>query len=370
LRWVKLLRDRVLEPDQYKKQGHNRMNALVQSLAALGGLRDRDTLDIELVRLVVQSSGLGVERADLVRVLGDGDEQRCLSLASMRQGQAQPTHDVLWSDWTQLPRLADFPLRVRAFEKGRAVQDVSSPAVAVLPMGSREGLRILLEVTTPKPLSAKRLDLLQSVLLAYENLLGLLDYGERDSLTELLNRKTFDGAFFKATADGRGEPPEGVGERRGSGQMAGGVWLAVLDIDHFKRVNDTYGHLIGDEVLLLLARLMRGNFRFYDQLYRFGGEEFVVLMRCDDASQAAIALERLRDRVSKYAFPQVGSITVSIGVSHLLPNDTPSTAFGRADKAVYYAKEHGRNRLCNYEELVADGLLVEQVADEMDVDLF
>ena len=164
-------------------------------------------------------------------------------------------------------------------------------------MGTRDGLRILLEVTSANPLSPRRVDLLQSVLLAYQNLLGLLDYGERDSLTELLNRKTFDGAFFKATADNSSTPPEGVDERRESGRIAAGVWLAVLDIDHFKRVNDTYGHLIGDEVLLLLARLMRNNFRFYDQLYRFGGEEFVVLMRCDDAGQAEIALERLRLRV-------------------------------------------------------------------------
>ena len=346
------------------------MNALVQGLAALGGLRDRDTLDTELVRLVVRHAGLGVTRADLIRVLGDGDEQRCLALATMRHDQDQPTHDVLWSDWTQLPHLMDFPLRVRAFEKGRAVQEDQPAPVAVLPMGTRDGLRILLEVTSAKPLSPRRVDLLQSVLLAYQNLLGLLDYGERDSLTELLNRKTFDGAFFKATADNSSTPPEGVDERRESGRIAGGVWLAVLDIDHFKQVNDTYGHLIGDEVLLLLARLMRNNFRFYDQLYRFGGEEFVVLMRCDDAGQAEIALERLRLRVSDFAFPQVGSITVSIGVSQLLPNDTPSSAFGRADKAVYYAKEHGRNRLCNYQLLVAEGQLTEQAADEMDVDLF
>ena len=143
------------------------MNALVQGLAALGGLRDRDTLDTELVRLVVRHAGLGVTRADLIRVLGDGDEQRCLALATMRHDQDQPTHDVLWSDWTQLPHLMDFPLRVRAFEKGRAMQEDQPAPVAVLPMGTRDGLRILLEVTSAKPLSPRRVDLLQSVLLAY-----------------------------------------------------------------------------------------------------------------------------------------------------------------------------------------------------------
>ena len=87
-------------------------------------------------------------------------------------------------------------------------------------------------------------------------------------------------------------------------------WLAVIDIDHFKRVNDLSGHLIGDEVLLLLARQMRVNFRFHDQLYRFGGEEFVVLMRCTNHADALAALERFRHQIEIHAFPQVGPITV------------------------------------------------------------
>jgi GGDEF domain-containing protein len=93
-------------------------------------------------------------------------------------------------------------------------------------------------------------------------------------------------------------------------------------------------------------------------------------MRSDSVEHAHAALERLRERVLSYAFPQVGTITVSIGYSILLPNDTPSGAFGRADKAVYHAKEHGRNQVCSYQELVASGDLVDQVAESMDVDLF
>lgn len=345
------------------------MNVLVQSLAALGGLRDRDALDTELVRLVLTSAGVALEAATLVRIVGESDERRCLTLAALQPGQTDPTRDVLWSDWSLLPHVSAFPLRATALEKGRAATSAGSPHQVVLPIGTPQGLQILLEVTAPHPLTPTTIDLLQSILLTYQNLLGLLDYGERDSLTELLNRKTFDGAFFKATADHSPALPEDMPDRRHQ-TPEGGVWLAVLDIDHFKRVNDNFGHLIGDEVLLLMARLMRTNFRFHDQLYRFGGEEFVILMRCDSADHAEGALERLRERVLSYAFPQVGTITVSIGVSTLLPNDTPSSAFGRADKAVYYAKEHGRNQVCNYQTLVAEGKLVEQVADEMDVDLF
>ncbi|WP_296511018.1 GGDEF domain-containing protein [Rhodoferax sp.] len=345
------------------------MNALVQSLATLGGLRDRDALDAEIVRLLVNSSGIDVLSVNLIRVVGEGDERRCLSLGALQSGQNQMTRDLLWSDWSQLPRVSDFPLRQKALEKGRATLSPNGERSVVLPMLNTNGLQILLDIDARYTLAPDAIDLLQSILLAYQNLLGLLDYGERDSLTELLNRKTFDGAFFKATADKSSSPPDSMPDRRHESSEAG-VWLAVLDIDHFKRVNDNFGHLIGDEVLLLLARLMRGNFRFHDQLYRFGGEEFVILMRCDCPEHAEGALERLRLRVQEYAFPQVGTITVSMGVSTLLPNDTPSSAFGRADKAVYYAKEHGRNQVCNYQTLVSEGKLVEQQADEMDVDLF
>ena len=156
--------------------------------------------------------------------------------------------------------------------------------------------------------------------------------------------------------------------RRGCGPSLG-TWLGVIDIDHFKRVNDSFGHLIGDEVLLLLSRLMRASFRFHDRLYRFGGEEFVVLMRCHSDADAAHALERLRHHTEAYGFPQVGRITISIGFTQVVPSDTPSGAFERADKAVYHAKEHGRNRVVGHADLVSRGLLVEE-AKTGDVELF
>ena len=102
-----------------------------------------------------------------------------------------------------------------------------------------------------------------------------------------------------------------------------------------------------------MAGLMRANFRFHDQIYRFGGEEFVVLMRCADHADAAAALERYRQKVQAHNFPQVGPTTVSVGFSALRSDDTPSSAFDRADKAVYYAKAHGRNQVCSYAELSA-----------------
>jgi diguanylate cyclase (GGDEF)-like protein len=343
------------------------MTAFVQGLAALSGVRDRDALDAAFVRLVLQTLDSGVQEVSLIMVVGEGDDRRCLVRARLRAGGDQVESDPVWQDWSTLPLLSSRPQHAGVLlgqypggldEQGR---------LHVFPVTGEQGPWGLLEIVADPPWQEGTDRLIGAMLQTYQNVLGLLDYGEKDALTELLNRKTFDGAFFKATATVK-QDSEFEGERR-SANEGGTYWLAVLDIDHFKRVNDTYGHLIGDEVLLLVARIMRNSFRFHDQLYRFGGEEFVILMRCRDQNDAANALERLRHNVQSYAFPQVGSITVSIGFSELQPLDTPGAAFGRADKAVYHAKEHGRNQVVSYQDLIKSGA-VQEAADDMDIDLF
>ncbi len=347
------------------------MTSIVDGLAALTGLRDRDELDFAFVRLLSQFATGQRGATTLVQIFSVGEDRRCLTRARLDCTQSEPYRDAAWTEWNTMPKLAYYAHRQAAFAqaKGSVVHAQVDACHTFFPIVGAQGAWAVLEIESEKPLSAKDKALVAAVVLTYQNLQGLLDYGEKDALTELLNRKTFDGAFFKATSAQESRADAQLPDRRAL-QPQGCYWLAMLDIDHFKRVNDNFGHLIGDEVLLLMARLMRANFRIYDQLYRFGGEEFVVLMRCDDADKAKVALERLRATVQAYAFPQVGTITVSIGFSVLQTNDTPGGAFGRADKAVYYAKEHGRNQVCSYQQLVATGGLVEEVAEEMDVDLF
>lgn len=343
------------------------MKAFVHGMAALSGVRDRDALNAAFVRLVMQTMDGTVRQVALVRVVGDGADRRCLVCARLEAGSDAVGCDPIWQDWQKLPLLFDKPVHAQVLTDGapQFIQDGALHHSLFAVMGEQGALG-LLEIVSEQSLDEGSHIRLTALLQTYQNVLGLLDYGEKDALTELLNRKTFDGAFFKATA--ASEPTHVEDERRVS--LDGGqYWLAVLDIDHFKRVNDTYGHLIGDEVLLLVARIMRNSFRFHDQLYRFGGEEFVILMRCRDAKDAAQALERLRHNVQSYAFPQVGSITVSLGFSVLQPHDTPGAAFGRADKAVYHAKAHGRNQVVSYQELVDSGV-VQEASEDMDVDLF
>jgi diguanylate cyclase (GGDEF)-like protein len=112
-------------------------------------------------------------------------------------------------------------------------------------------------------------------------------------------------------------------------------------------------------VLILLARLMRSSFRYDDLQFRFGGEEFIVVMKAPAQGDAHIGVERFRQKVEAYAFPRVGKVTVSIGYVQILSNDVPVVALGRADAALYYAKQHGRNMSCNYEQLIAKGLVKE-----------
>lgn len=205
----------------------------------------------------------------------------------------------------------------------------------------------------------------------FGNHITLLDYGETDTLTGLLSRKTFDKHLFEllgqASADDKSINPNYA---RRTLSPDGNHWLAVCDVDHFKQINDNFGHLIGDEVLIMLSQVMRHSFRFDDQLFRFGGEEFVALLQPTNRERALATLERFRTDVEKMVFSRVGHVTVSIGFSQLLTNDTPTDVIDRADEALYYAKRSGRNRVENYEQLIAEQKLTARDIAKGEVELF
>jgi len=126
--------------------------------------------------------------------------------------------------------------------------------------------------------------------------------------------------------------------------------LAILDIDRFKRINDTYGHLAGDRVITALSEKLMNRYRESDLLCRFGGEEFVILMPNTELDVAALLAERTRKEVEKLVVPYNGetiSMTVSIGVSQvdLEHEETLDPVLKRADDALYAAKKQGRNQV-------------------------
>ncbi len=121
--------------------------------------------------------------------------------------------------------------------------------------------------------------------------------------------------------------------------------IIIFDIDHFKKINDTYGHSIGDAVLKELSERIRNNLRESEYFIRWGGEEFVVLMPGTSLQGAKMAAEKLRRIVESAPFPEVGRVTCSFGVTALKEDDTIKSFFERADAALYEAKKGGRNRV-------------------------
>lgn len=346
------------------------MSRIAEHLAELTGTRDRDVLDVTLVGALMDL--LRPQQVAIYRAVGDGDEQHWLTRACLDRGDSTARADPLWAEAGTLPPLQAHPDRLASLRRQEALCVPGPPATAYFPIVTESGAVGVLEVSTAQALDADEVRLVGSVLRIFRNFQGLLDYSERDTLTGLLNRKTFDDSFLRLSSAVVPQAPNvhdaSSAELRRLAP-AGQMWLALIDIDHFKRVNDDFGHLIGDEVLLLLSRLMRSCFRFHDHLYRFGGEEFVVLMRCGEVAAAQAALQRLRVNVEGFRFPQVERITVSIGFTELRTDDSPSSAFERADKALYHVKQNGRNQVADHAELVAAGHLSD-IARHSNVELF
>lgn len=155
-----------------------------------------------------------------------------------------------------------------------------------------------------------------------------------DSLTGLPNRESYQQRLKQ--------------EVERINRYGGKLSLMVCDVDLFKRINDSYGHLAGDKVLKIIARSLQRNLRDTDFIARFGGEEFVILMPETSATEAKIVAEKLRNKIESSPFnfkKEPVQITVSLGLSEFAQNETADEVFSRADKALYRAKEQGRNKV-------------------------
>jgi len=121
--------------------------------------------------------------------------------------------------------------------------------------------------------------------------------------------------------------------------------LILFDIDHFKQINDTFGHQVGDYVLKTIADIVKKNIRDTDIFARWGGEEFVILAPETDINGLKMLAEKLRKAIENHNFEKVKKVTASFGLTEAIPEDTTDTVVRRADEALYLAKEKGRNRV-------------------------
>jgi diguanylate cyclase (GGDEF)-like protein len=129
--------------------------------------------------------------------------------------------------------------------------------------------------------------------------------------------------------------------------------LAMIDIDHFKRVNDSYGHVVGDQVLKTMVKVIQTQVRDTDKLVRYGGEEFLLVMAATDLDEASVLAERIRTKISSTKWeplPDKARISLSLGLTMLMEGDCPVNPLNRADAALYSAKKGGRNRVVIHNE--------------------
>jgi diguanylate cyclase len=190
---------------------------------------------------------------------------------------------------------------------------------------------------------------LQSSIAEVSNLRDRMEAVRRESLSDgltgLANRRCFDERLRSAIAEAAsaGTP----------------LSLAIGDVDHFKRFNDTWGHAIGDQVLKLVAQCFRSNVKGRDTAARFGGEEFVVILpetALDDARKLAEQIRRsveTKKIVNRISGETLGSITLSLGVAQFRDSETAADLIERADQCLYGAKGAGRNRVLSERELTS-----------------
>lgn len=324
-------------------------DGLLDTIVAITEQRDQQSLELSLL-------------ASLREML----QPRCAYLLDLPlHGPARALAPVADVELRLPESLFKVARNLNLFEIGKADANDITYLMAATELG-KNGRRRLLLVGMPS-WSENNERLLMGMLRVYQNFMQLMNDSEKDTLTGLQNRRKLE-SYLASRLSAR------LHRRRESDKQfenrIGDEFLAMLDLDKFKRINDTFGHLIGDEVLLTFANIIRTTLRDNDRCFRYGGEEFIVVLSDITREQANSALERLRETVEQHHFPQVGQVTVSIGYTRIADQDLPTRIIEEADKALYYAKEHGRNQLREFASLLDQGEVEDMHQHDGSIELF
>lgn len=337
--------------------------AFIESVVEVTGQRDLDSFERSLVQ-----TAMGLFHPIAInlyhRATGHGVDG--LKLAFQSRQQEAPEAARVWLS------LEDHPVLAPCVHLGIPKSYGESTGIHhFFPLENDQTVIGVLEIEGIT-LDQAQLQVLAGLLRVFHNMTSLLAIGERDTLTGLLNRRTFERNLRKVLEAQRGSMIENRAENRRERRSPCDdwtPWLAMLDLDHFKRINDQFGHAFGDEVLLLFARLLNEHFRSNDLIFRFGGEEFVVILEPIPIEDAELVLGRFLRALEAFKFPGIGKVTCSIGFTAIFSQEPFPRLLDKADQALYYAKGHGRNQLQCYETLLAAGL-VEGPTESNDVSIF
>ncbi|MCX4186790.1 GGDEF domain-containing protein [Methylophaga sp. OBS4] len=345
---------------------------IVDNLAEITSHHDRHVLEKSLLKTLNELFPAQDLRLFRVREYADNHEVTLLAFCV--------NSVIVSSDDTPrlLPNESEISGAIsRSIEKGdvEVAADSTGGWNVVCPAFDSHGdiFAVLLIATDLVP-SASDQRLVYGILRVYSNYLALIEKTQKDKLTGLYNRETLDNEITKILVRQSDYFSEAISSPNDSRRRSYAIkyWLGLIDIDHFKAINDGYGHLYGDEVIILVARLMTsGCIRDDDLVYRYGGEEFVVLLKSPTEEDAMLTFERIRQLVAEHSFPQLKQVTISIGFVEVGGQQSSSDVIGEADEALYYAKHHGRNQVQSHRQLVDDGK-IEHISQltHGDVELF
>ena len=342
------------------------MPTLTEHIIKLTDHRDRNLLELTLAKAMIDL--LRIDRVVLARVVSEEGVKRWLDIVALDVRGGGKVVDPLRVDYQLLPVVEDLRDRALCLES-RGLREVAwageeGPRISYVPLYSEFGdEQGIVEIHSGTTLNTGQLEVVRDLLRVYRNMYSLLAYSDRDPLTGLLNRKSLDDTFYSAVLDELGEGGEAtraatsplLADQERRHRVPPNYWLGTISVDNFGVINDKSGYLLAEEVLILVARIVNNTFRTYDRLYRLGGDQFAVLMHCPDEALVVAAFERFRANIEKFNFPQVGRVTTCAGFTRVTADDSPSTTLERAERAVDYAQQNGRNKVVSHPELVRKG---------------
>ena len=343
---------------------------LLKKLGNMTAIRDTYLVEQSLLRTL--GPLLGVLETSLYRVDGNGVHIRTLhhsrSIVTENDGVQRIAEHVeeIANDPDISDSLRDLFESVRMLGKPCSRKLENDLLICYPLYGGNELLGYFVFQRDREPTPAEEV-LILGVLEVFTNYYALLDTSQRDQLTGLLNRYSLEINLDRLWNLLSARLHDSGNEKTRRASVPETYWLGVLDVDHFKNINDTYGHIIGDEVLIMVARQLESSLRNSDLLYRYGGEEFVAIIAANNLDSATQAFERARNKVEQFQFPQVGHVTISGGFSSADPGVLPQEVIHRADNSLYAAKNAGRNRVYHYDTLVKEGILKEVSSGSIDL---